>query len=109
MLFPRQARLLAAVGEQLKLARLRRRLTAAQVAERAGISRPTLSLLEKGDPGASLGNLLKVLAVLGLEQDLRRLAADDELGRKLQDAGLTTPRKRAPKRKKDTTDGGDSL
>jgi transcriptional regulator with XRE-family HTH domain len=86
------------MGENLKLARLRRRLSAQQVAERAEISRPTLLAIEKGDGGTSLGNLLRVLAVLGLEEDLRSVAADDTLGRKLQDLGLTSTRKRAPKR-----------
>ena len=99
-LLPKHARLLTEVGDHLRLARLRRRLTAAQVAERADISRSTLYLLEKGDAGASLGNLLRVLAVLGLENDLPRVGADDVLGRKLQDAGLKSPRKRAPKRSK---------
>jgi transcriptional regulator with XRE-family HTH domain len=97
-LLPRQRRLLGELGESLKLARLRRRLSGRQVAERADISRPTLLAIEKGDPGASLGNLLRVLAVLGLEEDLRSVAGDDVLGRKLQDAGLDRPRKRAPKR-----------
>ena len=98
ILLPRYRRLLAEMGENLKLARLRRRLSAQQVAERAEISRPTLQSLESGDAGASLGNLLRVLAVLGLGEDLRAVAADDTLGRKLQDAGMGQPRKRAPKR-----------
>jgi transcriptional regulator with XRE-family HTH domain len=97
-LLPRYSRLIGDLGENLKLARLRRRLSAQQVAERANISRPTLLMIEKGEPGVSLGNLLRVLAVLGLEEDLRAIAADDVLGRKLQDAGLDRPRKRAPKR-----------
>ena len=100
ILLPRYRRLLAGMGENLKLARLRRRLSAQQVAERAGISRPTLGMLESGDAGTSLGNLLRVLAVLGLEQDLGAVAADDELGRRLQDAGLEPSRKRAPKRQR---------
>ena len=100
VLLPKHDRLLTTVGDQLRLARLRRRLTAAQVAERANMSRSTLYLLEKGDAGASLGNLLRVLAVLGLENHLLQLGADDTLGRKLQDAGLKRPRSRAPKRSK---------
>lgn len=39
--------------------------TAAQVAERAGISRPTLTKIEHGDPGVRLGSVLAVLRVLG--------------------------------------------
>jgi len=91
--------MLADLGENLKLARLRRKLSAEQVAERAGVSRSTLSLMENGSAGASLGKLLQVLVVLGLESDLARVAADDVLGRKLEDARLTETRRRAPKKK----------
>lgn len=97
-LLPKHQRLLATLGENLKLARLRRRLSAEQVAERADISRSTLHLIESGAPGTSLGKLLQVLVVLGMESDLSRLAADDLLGRKLEDARLTETRRRAPKR-----------
>jgi len=97
-LLPKHQRLLAALGENLRLARLRRRLSAEQVAERAGISRSTLHLIENGSAGTSLGKLLNVLVVLGMESDLARLAADDLLGRKLEDARLTETRRRAPKR-----------
>ncbi len=87
------------MGENLKLARLRRRLSAEQVAQRAGVSRSTLSLMENGSAGSSLGKLLQVLIVLGLQADLAKVAADDLLGRKLEDARLTETRRRAPKRK----------
>ena len=89
--------MLERVGENLKLARLRRRLRATQVAERANISRTTLYSMEHGDPAASVGNLLRVLAVLGLEKDLEKIGADDSLGRKLQDLELQV-NKRAPRR-----------
>lgn len=98
-LLPKHGRLLTEVGENLRLARLRRRLSAEQVAERAGISRSTLHLLENGSAGTSLGKLLQVLVVLGLESDLVRLASDDMLGRKLEDARLAETRRRAPKRR----------
>lgn len=98
-LLPKHQRILADLGENLKLARLRRQLSAEQVAERAGISRSTLSLMENGSAGASLGKLLQVLVVLGLETDLAKVAADDALGRKLEDARLTENRRRAPKKK----------
>ena len=101
-LLPKHQRILADLGENLKLARLRRKLSAEQVAERAGVSRSTLSLMENGSAGASLGKLLQVLVVLGLEADLVRVAADDALGRKLEDARLTEPRRRAPKKKSRT-------
>ncbi len=90
-------RLLEQVGANLELARLRRRDSAKTIAERAGISRKTLYRAERGDPAVSLGIYARVLQALRLEQDLAKLAADDELGRKLQDAGLVT-RRRAPKR-----------
>jgi transcriptional regulator with XRE-family HTH domain len=80
--------MLEQMGENIKLARKRRRLTTQQVAERAGISRNTLYLLEKGNPGVSIGALFNVLRVLNLHEDFLKLAADDELGRKLQDLEL---------------------
>lgn len=90
------ARILPLLGERLRLARLRRRLRAESVAERAGISRSTLWQIEKGNPSVALGAYVMVLFVLGLEQDLQLVANDDVLGRKLQDAGLPT-RSRAPR------------
>ena len=93
---PRLVRLLQTVGEQIRLARLRRHISAALLAERANISRSTLWKIEKGNPTVSMGTYLQVLFVLGLESDILQLAKDDVLGRKLQDIGLTTP-KRAPK------------
>lgn len=98
MILPKIKRILISLGENIKLARLRRRLSAQQVSERAGISRPTLSAIEKGRPNVSIGLYIQVLFVLGLAEDLLKVASDDELGRKLQDAKLTV-KKRAPKRK----------
>jgi len=89
-------------GEQIKLARLRRKLSAGIVAERAGISRSTLWQIEKGNPSVALGAYFLVLFALGLEQDLLSVARDDELGRKLQDAKLVV-RKRAEKTQKKVT------
>lgn len=99
ILLPKNRKLLQAVGENIKLARLRRKLTMDQVSERAGISRPTLSSLEKGNPAVSLGIVLQVLLVLGLEKDILLLAKDDTLGRKIQDADLTI-KERGPKNTK---------
>ena len=84
------------VGGNLKLARLRRKFSAATVAQRAGISGKTLYRVEHGDPAVALGTYARVLQVLRLEQDLAILGADDELGRKLLDAGLIT-KQRAPR------------
>jgi transcriptional regulator with XRE-family HTH domain len=97
-ILPALGRILTGVGEKLKAARLRRRYSADMVAQRAGIARDTLSRIERGDPGVSFGNYARVLQALRLEQDLNLLAADDELGRKLQDAELGV-RARAPRRK----------
>jgi len=98
VLLPKMKKILAELGENIKLARLRRKLSAEQVAERAGISRSTLGFIEKGYEGVSIGNYLNVLKVLGLESDFLLIAKDDELGRKMQDANLLT-KERAPKRK----------
>lgn len=76
------------MGENFKLARKRRKLTTSQVAERADISRSTLYLIEKGDPGVAIGNYFKVLRTLRLKEDILKLAGDDVLGRKLQDLDL---------------------
>lgn len=97
-IFPQEQRLLAQLGERLRLARLRRKLSNAAVAGRAGISRTSLYKVESGDPGATMGSYLRVLAALGLESDLHGLAADDKVGRKLQDLALE-PQK-APTRRK---------
>jgi len=96
-LVPRVARLLTGFGSHLKLARLRRKYSAETVAQRAGITRRTLSKVEQGDPAVAFGVYARVMQVLRLEDDLALLAVDDELGRKLQDAGIT-PKLRAPKR-----------
>lgn len=88
IVFPKHQKLLEQMGENIKLARKRRNLTAIQVAERANISRNTLYLLEKGTPSVSIGALFNVLRALGLHDDFLKLGADDELGRKIQDLGL---------------------
>jgi transcriptional regulator with XRE-family HTH domain len=95
-IMPKQLRILEALGENVKLARLRRKLSAEQVAERAGIARMTLYKIEQGAPSVAIGAYLQVLFILGLQNDLAQVANDDTLGRKLQDAELIT-KKRAPK------------
>ncbi len=88
ILLPTAKRIMKVLGENIKLARRRRRLSTEQVSERANISRSTLWLVEKGDPGVAMGTYLQVLFVLGLEKDMQQIAADDEYGRKLQDVAL---------------------
>ena len=85
------------VGEQIKLARLRRNLSVAQVAERATCSPLTVSRIEKGTPTVAIGIYLRVLYALQLDDDILSLAKDDELGRALQDMNLTQ-RERASKK-----------
>lgn len=97
-ILPKLEKILIEFGENIKLARLRRKLSAEQVSERAGITRTTLRKIEKGSPGVSMAGYIQVLFVLGLEKDLLAVANDDELGRKLQDTKLIT-KKRSPKKK----------
>ena len=97
VLLPELKKILFEFGENIKLARLRRKISAEQLAERAGISRGTLVNIEKGSPTVSLGAYLQVLYILGLHNDLKKMAIDDTLGRKLQDAQLQI-KKRAPKK-----------
>ena len=96
-LLPRLQEYLTEAGENIRLARLRRKLSTAQIAERAAISRTTLVAVEKGAPHVSMGTYVQVIFTLGLEKTVRHLAEDDALGRKLQDAGLVA-KERAPKR-----------
>lgn len=98
MLQSKTDKILKELGENIKLARLRRKLSTQQVSERAGISRTTLYEIERGKSKMFIDNYAKVLSVLGLEKDLLDVAKDDVLGRKLQDAKLTV-NERAPKRK----------
>jgi transcriptional regulator with XRE-family HTH domain len=98
MLHYKTTKILKELGENIKLARLRRKLSTMQVAERADIGRTTLYEIERGKPNVSMSNYAKVLFVLGLEEDLLSVAKDDLLGRKLQDAKLIV-KERAPKRK----------
>lgn len=89
---PRHLHQLTALGERLRAARLRRKLTQAMVAERVGVTLPTIRKLESGNPTSSLATVIRVLQVLGLAQDIDKLAAEDVLGRQLQDNELKRPR-----------------
>ncbi len=88
ILFPKHQLILEQLGENIKLARKRRKLTAIQVSERAGIARMTLYQIEKGNSSVAIGAYFNVLRVLGLQEDFLKLASDDEFGRKLQDLDL---------------------
>ena len=101
VIMPQTEKILAQTGEQIKLARLRRKLSTELVAERASISRATLWAIEKGSPSVAIGMYAAVLHALnGMDKDLALVAKDDEFGRKLQDLELVT-RKRAPKKSGD--------
>lgn len=87
-LLPSSEALLREFGERLRLARLRRKLTAKQVAERAGMAPMTLRAVERGGSGVTIGAYLAVMQVLGLEQDFGLLAKADVIGREIQDIPL---------------------
>ena len=98
IIMPKTREILEQMGEQIKLARLRRKLSSQLVAERAGISRQTLNAIENGSSTVSIGSYAAVLHALNnLDTDLLLIAKEDEFGRKLQDLDLPT-RKRAPKK-----------
>ena len=88
ILFPKHQEIMSRLGENIKLARKRRKLTTVQVAERADMDRTTLYQIEKGNPKVSMGAYFNVFRVLGLQDDFLKLASDDEFGRKLQDLEL---------------------
>lgn len=96
-ILPQAKKTLEMFAENIKLARLRRKLSMEQIAERAGISRSTLVKIEKGDDSVSMGSYFQVLFVMRLDKDFLNVAKDDVLGRKIQDAGLVT-RQRTPKK-----------
>ena len=94
-IMPDTENILKTMGEQIKMARLRRKLSATLVAERAGISRSTLWKVENGNPSVAVGIYAAVLHALNnMDKDLLKIAGDDELGRKLQDMDLTGKNKR---------------
>lgn len=97
LLLPKAARSLAILGQNVKLARIRRRITAAMMCERAGISHATLTAIEQGRPSVSMAGYMSVLFCLNLHKDIESVAADDKLGRELQDMRL--PKRVMPDRR----------
>ena len=87
-IYPKAAVALKAMGENLRLARKRRKITAKMMAERANVSLMTLRSLERGEPQVSMANYMAVVACLGFQDDIASVAANDVLGRDLQDAAL---------------------
>jgi transcriptional regulator with XRE-family HTH domain len=96
---PLAKRQIIKLGDNIRMARLRRNLSLRDVAQRAGIALNTVVAIENGKFGVSIGPITNVLHCLSLAEDISQVAMDDALGRKLQDLGLE-PRKRAPKKAK---------
>lgn len=88
-IYPAEQKILANLGERIRLARLRRGISAQLLAERSSISRMTLHRAEKGYPAIALGTYLRILAALQMADDFNLLAKDDPLGRRLQDLALS--------------------
>lgn len=88
VIFSSEGRMLASMGDRIRLARKRRKLSTATIAQRAGIARGTLYRVEAGDAAVTMGTYLRVLAALNMAGDLEKIAADDEVGRRLQDLQL---------------------
>lgn len=89
---PQARRQINALGTRLRAARMRRGMTQGQLAERVGVSIPTIGKLEGGEPSTSLATMLRVLTILDLGADVDLIAAEDTLGRSLQDSQLKPPR-----------------
>ena len=83
-----EAENLCVMGEQLKMARMRRNLTMEIVAARAQCSRQTLARLESGSPEVSVGVLARVLNALQMPDELLLIAKNDEMGKVIQDIDL---------------------
>ncbi len=85
------------MGIRIQKARLRRNILADVLAEHAGISKGTLSAIEKGEPTVSIGAYATVLNVLGMVNDLELIAVDREGRQRYRELRLQE-RKRATKR-----------
>lgn len=88
ILYPKADKALRQLGENLRLARKRRKITAKMMSERANLSLMTLRSIERGSPNVSMCNYMAVIACLGFQDDVAKVAEDDVLGRDLQDAAL---------------------
>ncbi len=97
-ILPKSLRVLESLGADIRVARLRRNLTAENIAERAGISRLTVHRIENGSPSVAIGSYLQVLVALGIEEGLANAASEDVLGRKLQDLGLSAKKRVVPRK-----------
>ncbi len=99
-ILPITERILETMGEQIKLARLRRNLSVELVSKRAGISRATLWKVENGDPSVAMGIYAVVLHALNnMDKDLLLVAKDDFMAIQMRELNLPT-RKRASRQEK---------
>lgn len=94
IMYPKMTRTLSLMGEQIRLARLRRKISVDTVTNRAGVSRSTVWKVEKGDPSVSIGAYVRVLNAIGMMDDLLLIAKDDEYGRLIQDAEMDTRKRK---------------
>ncbi|WP_421567843.1 helix-turn-helix transcriptional regulator [Stenotrophomonas sp. PD6] len=94
---PQHAKRIEALGQRLRTARVARGMTQSNLAERVGVDRTTIGKLEAGDPSTSLSTVLRVLSTLGLDQDIDRIAATDDVGAQLAASSLRRP---SPRRRK---------
>ncbi len=74
---------LAMLGKLIRVGRAQRGLTAQDLADRAGISRTTLSSIEKGAPGPEIGTVFEVCSLVGV-----RLFDYDERSLQMHNARL---------------------
>ena len=88
ILLPKAVKSLQILGQNLKLARIRRRISAAMMCERAGVSHATLTAIEQGKPTVSMAGYMSVLFCLNMHTDIEKVATDDVLGRELLDLQL---------------------
>ncbi len=88
LLMPKALKSLEVFGQNLKFARIRRRISASMMCERAGISHATLTAIEHGRPSVSMAGYMSVLFCLNMHGDIEKVALDDALGRELQDLQL---------------------
>lgn len=88
-LMPQTEKILSQMGEQIRLARLRRNIPISVIAERARVSPGTVAAVERGSSSVSMGSYAAILhAIGGMEQDLLLIGRDDVLGRTFQDLNL---------------------
>lgn len=98
VILPQTQKKLSIMGEQIKLARLRRNFSCSLICERANISRPTLLKVERGAPDVAIGTYAKVLLALGgMDNDLLLVARDDITGRTYQELNMKVAKRSVKK------------